>query len=53
MGQFVPGIIHKVGYDQEGRAKFLYISDRAHGDVPAVARSHGHGLHGAPSTGAS
>ncbi|HEX5312850.1 hybrid sensor histidine kinase/response regulator [Aquabacterium sp.] len=29
MGQFVPGIIHKVGYDQEGRAKFLYISDRA------------------------
>ena len=23
MGQFVPGIIHKVGYDQEGRAKFL------------------------------
>ncbi|HET8869507.1 MAG TPA: PAS domain S-box protein [Aquabacterium sp.] len=29
MGQFVPGIIHKVGYDEEGRAKFLYISDRA------------------------
>ncbi len=29
MGQFVPGIIHKVGYDTEGRAKFLYISDRA------------------------
>ncbi|MDE2594353.1 MAG: PAS domain S-box protein [Burkholderiales bacterium] len=29
MGQFVPGIIHKVGYDAEGHAKFLYISDRA------------------------
>ncbi|MGE5451246.1 MAG: ATP-binding protein [Acidobacteriota bacterium] len=29
MGQFVPGIIHKVGYDAQGKAKFLYISDRA------------------------
>ncbi|HET8695276.1 MAG TPA: ATP-binding protein [Aquabacterium sp.] len=29
MGQFVPGIIHKVGYDAEGRAQFQYISDRA------------------------
>lgn len=29
MGQFVPGIIHKVGYDETGHAKFLYISDRA------------------------
>lgn len=29
MGQFVPGIIHKVGYDAQGHAKFLYISDRA------------------------
>lgn len=29
MGQFVPGIIHKVGFDAEGRAQFQYISDRA------------------------
>ncbi|MEN9451106.1 MAG: hypothetical protein RLZZ369_165, partial [Pseudomonadota bacterium] len=29
MGQFVPGIIHKVGFDAEGKAQFQYISDRA------------------------
>lgn len=29
MGQFVPGIIHKVGFDSEGKAQFQYISDRA------------------------
>ena len=29
MGKFVPGIIHKVGFDAEGHAHFLYISDRA------------------------
>ena len=29
MGKFVPGIIHKIGFDDEGRAHFLYISDRA------------------------
>ena len=29
MGKFVPGLIHKIGFDAEGRARFLYISDRA------------------------
>ncbi len=29
MGKFVPGIIHKVGFGPDGRARFLYISDRA------------------------
>ena len=29
MGKFVPGIIHKVGFGADGRARFLYISDRA------------------------
>jgi PAS domain S-box-containing protein len=29
MGKFVPGLIHKIGFDANGRARFLYISDRA------------------------
>jgi len=29
MGKFVPGLIHKIGFDASGRAKFIYISDRA------------------------
>ncbi|WP_374593131.1 ATP-binding protein [Aquabacterium sp.] len=29
MGKFVPGIIHKIGFLPDGRAEFLYISDRA------------------------
>ena len=29
MGKFVPGLIHKIGFDAAGRARFLYISDRA------------------------
>ena len=29
MGKFVPGLIHKIGFDENGRARFLYISDRA------------------------
>ena len=29
LGKFVPGIIHKIGFDEDGRARFLYISDRA------------------------
>ncbi len=29
MGKFVPGLIHKIGFDADGRARFLYISDRA------------------------
>lgn len=29
MGKFVPGLIHKIGFDAQGRARFLYISDRA------------------------
>jgi len=29
MGKFVPGLIHKIGFDAEGRARFLYLSDRA------------------------
>ena len=29
MGKFVPGLIHKVGYDEQGKARFLYLSDRA------------------------
>jgi len=29
MGKFVPGLIHKIGFDADGRARFLYLSDRA------------------------
>jgi PAS domain S-box-containing protein len=29
MGKFVPGLIHKIGFDEQGRARFLYLSDRA------------------------
>ncbi|HEX5356176.1 MAG TPA: ATP-binding protein [Aquabacterium sp.] len=29
MGKFVPGLIHKIGFDAQGRARFLYLSDRA------------------------
>ncbi len=29
MGKFVPGIIHKIGFGPDGRARFMYISDRA------------------------
>ncbi|MBI2750939.1 MAG: PAS domain-containing protein [Burkholderiales bacterium] len=29
MGKFVPGLIHKIGFDAAGRARFLYLSDRA------------------------
>ena len=29
MGKFVPGLIHKIGFDANGRARFIYISDRA------------------------
>jgi len=29
MGKFVPGLIHKIGFDANGRARFQYISDRA------------------------
>jgi PAS domain S-box-containing protein len=29
MGKFVPGLIHKIAFDAQGRARFDYISDRA------------------------